>query len=350
MKKSRHFPELLIQLETVTDLNLALEKLQHDDVVGIPTETVYGLGAAINSEKALKKIFAIKERPFFDPLIVHVSSKQMAQKLTPSWSPMLDFLSEHFWPGPLTLVVPKTEMVSSLITSGLETVGIRMPRNSLTLTLIERLGVPIAAPSANKFGRTSPTTAAHVQSEFKNENILVLDDGPCEVGLESTVLKVDRIGQDYVLAILRAGQIKKTDLEKALRSRPFQYQFVEAVSQKDSPGHLKHHYMPQIPLVLVKNRAYTSQKILDKTRQMLHQLPDEIEGVKIRKPLHIQTTKEFVLPDQSTLAARSLYSELRKMAEEPVDFLFFRILDYHSREEWQAVMDRLTKAASLVLD
>lgn len=332
------------------DLDLALEKLQRGDVIGIPTETVYGLGAAINSEKGLKKIFAIKERPFFDPLIVHVSSKHMAQTLTPHWSPMLDFLSEHFWPGPLTMVVPKTDVVSSLISSGLETVGIRMPRNSLTLTLIERLGVPVAAPSANKFGRTSPTTAAHVKSEFVGEDILVLDDGPCEVGLESTVLKIDLVGSTYTLAILRAGQVKKSDLERALHSRPFQYQFVEVVAAKDSPGHLKHHYMPQIPLVLVKNRAYTSQKILDKTKQMLHQLPGQIEGVQIRKPLHVQTVKEFTLPDQSPLAARALYSELRKSAEEPVDFLFFRVLDYHLREEWQAVMDRLTKAASLVLE
>lgn len=334
----------------VTDLSLALDKLQNGDVVGIPTETVYGLAASIESEAGLKKIFAIKERPFFDPLIVHVASKQMAQALTPEWSPMLDFLCEHFWPGPLTLVVPKSANVNSLITSGLETVGIRMPKSSLTLTLIERLGVPVAAPSANKFGRTSPTTAEHVRSEFKNEDILVLDGGPCEIGVESTVLKVNRTKEGYELAILRAGQIKKTDLEKALRNRPFQYQFLENISKQDSPGHMKHHYMPEIPLVLVKNRAYTSQKIMDKTKQMLHQLPDVVEGVRLKKPSQIQSAKEFVLPDQSALAARELYAQLRLMAKEPVDFLFFRITDYHSREEWQAVMDRLTKAASLILD
>jgi L-threonylcarbamoyladenylate synthase len=333
-----------------TDLSLALDKLQHGDVVGIPTETVYGLAASIDSEAGLKKIFAVKERPFFDPLIVHVASKNMAQTLTTDWSPMLDFLSEHFWPGPLTLVVPKSAKVNSLITSGLETVGIRMPRSSITLTLIERLGVPVAAPSANKFGRTSPTTAEHVRGEFQNENVLVLDGGPCDVGVESTVLKVNRVDGMYQLAILRAGQIKKTDLEKALRNRPFQYQFIENISRQDSPGHLKHHYMPEIPLVLVKNRAYTSQKIMEKTKQMLHQLPDEVEGVRLKKPAQIQSAKEFLLPDQSSLAARELYSQLRLMAKEPVDFLFFRLLDYHSREEWQAVMDRLTKAASLILD
>jgi L-threonylcarbamoyladenylate synthase len=274
----------------------------------------------------------------------------MAQALTPEWTPMLDFLCEHFWPGPLTLVVPKTDLVNPLITAGLETVALRMPRHSLTLTLIEKLNIPIAAPSANKFGRTSPTTAAHVRSEFPGEDLLVLDGGPCEVGLESTVLKVTRHGQQYELAILRPGHVKKADLEKALGSRPFQYHFTDVVKAKDAPGNMKHHYMPELPLVLVRNRAYTSQKILEKTKQMLHQLPDEVEGVRLKKPTQIQTAKEFVLPDQPTVAARSLYADLRSAAAQNVDFLFFRVLDFHSREEWRAVMDRLTKAASLVLD
>jgi len=270
--------------------------------------------------------------------------------LTTDWSPMADFLAEHFWPGPLTLVLPKTDAVDSMITSGLETVGIRMPRNSQTLSLIEKLDIPLAAPSANRFGRTSPTTAEHVRSEFPDEDLLILDGGPCDIGLESTVLLMKRTDNRYRLSILRAGGITRTQLEKALKNRPFEAEFVDVVSAKESPGHMKHHYMPETPLIFVKKKALTTSEILNKVKARIHQLPEQVEGVQIRKPTRLEVIRELQLPEDPGLAARQLYQKLRDLSSDGADVFFFRQTELHLREEWQAVIDRLTKASSIVLE
>ena len=140
--------------------------LLNEDVVAIPTETVYGLAGSISSEKALHKIFKTKERPYFDPLIVHVSSIEQAKEYVTDWTEITEILAQNFWPGPLTFVLPKNDKVSDTITSGLNTVAIRMPNHIKTLKLIESLGTPVAAPSANPFKKTSPTTTAHVSEYF----------------------------------------------------------------------------------------------------------------------------------------------------------------------------------------
>lgn len=333
-----------------SELEKAHEILINGGVVAIPTETVYGLAAGIHKRIGIEKIFQVKKRPFFDPLIVHVSSKQMAARLTTDWSPMADFLAEHFWPGPLTLVLPKTDAVDSMITSGLETVGIRMPRNSQTLSLIEKLDIPLAAPSANRFGRTSPTTAEHVRSEFPDEDLLILDGGPCDIGLESTVLLMKRTDNRYRLSILRAGGITRKQLEKALKNRPFEAEFVDVVSAKESPGHMKHHYMPETPLIFVKKKALTTSEILNKVKARIHQLPEQVEGVQIRKPTRLEVIRELQLPEDPGLAARQLYQKLRDLSSDGADVFFFRQTELHLREEWQAVIDRLTKASSIVLE
>ncbi|MEZ0392452.1 MAG: L-threonylcarbamoyladenylate synthase [Pseudobdellovibrionaceae bacterium] len=336
---------------TNSQLDQAIEKLKQGDVVAIPTETVYGLAARIDSKAGIQKIFSTKQRPFFDPLIVHVSSKDMAAKLTTDWSPLADFLAEHFWPGPLTLILPKADAVDSMITSGLSSVGIRMPKHSLALSLIEKSGVPLAAPSANRFGRTSPTTADHVKSEFPNEGLLVLDGGPCEVGLESTVLLIRRFDERYELSILRSGKVTQGELEKTLQNQKFQISFVAITDKKESPGQMKHHYMPEIPLVYVKNPALTETQVREKVKQMLFKLPDQVEGVQIRKPKNLDRAGELKLPDQAVLASRQFYAELRRMAEsQNYDFLYFRRQALHDKEDWNALKDRLTKAASLILE
>ena len=140
-------------------IDQAKEYLLKNDIIGIPTETVYGLAASILSPKAIDKVFTIKERPSFDPLIVHVSSVQQAKEYSENWDDRCEKLAQAFWPGPLTMILPKSDQISGKITAGLETVGIRMPKHDLTLELIKLLGHPIAAPSANKFSKTSPTTA-----------------------------------------------------------------------------------------------------------------------------------------------------------------------------------------------
>jgi L-threonylcarbamoyladenylate synthase len=316
-------------------LDQAIECLKNDDVVAIPTETVYGLAAQINSPRAIAKIFEIKKRPFFDPLIVHVSSKKMAETLTTDWSPLANFLAEHFWPGPLTMVLPKSEIVSSMITSGLPSVGIRMPKHSLALSLMDRLGVPLAAPSANLFGKTSPTRAEHVEVEFKSEKLLVLDGGDCEVGVESTVLLIKRSGEKYDLAILRAGDVTQSTLDKSLRGARFDFQFVQVTDKKESPGHMKHHYMPAIPLLLT-SIDLSENEIIQQSQKLLQTKPKKI--------------RELILSVDARIAARDLYAKLRELAEIPgTDLLYFRLKPEHQSESWQAIMDRLTKAASFTL-
>ncbi len=331
-------------------LETAVQRLQNGDVVAIPTETVYGLAARIDSPNGIRRIFSTKQRPFFDPLIVHVSSKEMACTLTADWSPLANFLAEHFWPGPLTLVLPKSAQVDSMITSGLPSVGIRMPKHTMALSLIEKVGVPLAAPSANRFGRTSPTTAEHVASEFPESDLLILDGGPCEVGLESTVLHIQREGDHYKLSILRAGGVSQAELERTLQSQKFSFSFHNSLSKKESPGHMKHHYMPEVPLVLVKNLALSEDQILEETRKQISKLPDEIENVQIRKPQKIESAGELRLPAEAPLAFRLLYAELRRLGEsQQHDILYFRLMDFHQQPQWEALMDRLSKAASLIL-
>lgn len=329
----------------------AVNRLNAGEVVAIPTETVYGLAAKIDSKTGIEMIFSTKQRPFFDPLIVHVSSKKMAEALTRDWSPLADFLADHFWPGPLTLVLPKAEHVHGMITSGLESVGIRMPQHTLTLGLIDRVGVPLAAPSANRFGKTSPTTAEHVRQEFPNQDLLILDGGACEVGLESTVLSIQREDSKYQLCLLRAGAIKRSDLEKTLALGKFDFQFIENIAKGQAPGQMKHHYMPEIPLVLVRGEAKSEDEILQSSQQQILQLPDQIEGVKIIKPKKFEKLRRLELPDEATAAARHLYSELRSVSQTAdLDLIYFVIEQRHQTEDWKAVMDRLTKAASLILN
>ena len=330
-------------------LDQAIQLLQNNDVVAIPTETVYGLAAAINSPAGIAKIFALKKRPFFDPLIVHVSSKKMAEALTTDWNSLADYLADHFWPGPLTMILPKSESVSSMITSGLQSVGLRMPKHPMALELIDKLGVALAAPSANLFGKTSPTSAEHVRSEFIHENLLVLDGGACAVGVESTVLLIQRQGEKYQLSVLRAGDVTQTALEISLKAGGFNFEFNPVADKRQSPGQMKHHYMPDIPLVLTEADLLSEIEIMRLAEEQIRQLPDQIEGVSIKKVKSVQKAKELLLPRDARLAARNLYSELRKSAESEADLLYFRLRPEHKDESWQAIMDRLTKAASIHL-
>lgn len=332
------------------EIEKAIKLLRLGEVVGLPTETVYGLAARIDIPRAIEKIFKTKERPFFDPLIVHVSSIEQAQKLTSHWGQVAQTLAEDFWPGPLTLVLPKAEHVNPMITSGLESVGVRMPNHSLALEVIRQLGVPLAAPSANKFGRTSPTSALHVWSEFKDENVFVLDGGECTVGIESTVLLVKEANGQVDLSILRKGQVLASDIEASLLQRKMAFRFVDAVSKNESPGHLKHHYMPAIPLVLCEGRELGGSELLREINQKLSMLPDEVESVKIRKPQgDVQSYGLLDLSLDPVVAARELYSELRRLGESEFDCIVFYADQNRQGDHWDSLFDRLHKAASLIL-
>jgi len=320
----------------------ARERLLAGDVVAIPTETVYGLAASIASEEGLRKVFHLKNRPLFDPLIVHVASIQEAQRLVQAWPPLVDCLAHTFWPGPLTIVLPKSPQVHPLITSGLDTVAIRAPAHPLAQALIELVGTPLAAPSANKFGRTSPSRPEHVAQEFAGDDLCILDGGACTVGVESTVIEVVRGPDDQdTIRILRPGGVTTAMLQQALAQWP-QPVALGRASSTASPGHLKHHYMPPIPLVILHDQAQDVGLPLSvETRQHLAQqlpLPPDWRAC------------ELLLNEVPALAARELYSDLRRLATSGADLIYVRAIPERMQHDlWSAIWDRLQRAASVEL-
>jgi L-threonylcarbamoyladenylate synthase len=234
-------------------LDDAIKLLRQRHVIGLPTETVYGLAADGLNSVALARIFEVKQRPLFDPLILHVYDAAQAWELAADVPQIARLLAAHFWPGPLTLVLPKKDIVPDLATSGLPHVALRVPAHPVAQALLRAFGGPLAAPSANRFGRISPTDAAAVQAELGDAVPLILDGGPCQVGLESTVL--DLSGKDPIL--LRAGGISIEELEALIGP----VQRALPVSEKPiAPGQLKSHYAPRKPLRLVRTAEEIPQE------------------------------------------------------------------------------------------
>lgn len=331
-------------------IDIAVQLLNKNDVVAMPTETVYGLAAKIDSDVAIKKIFSTKERPFFDPLIVHVASIEQAKDCASEWNKVTDFLAKTFWPGPLTLVLPKAAHISDLITAGLPSVGLRWPQHPTAQELIKRAGVPLAAPSANKFGRTSPTKFQHVKEEFLG-SVFVVEGDQCAIGIESTVLSVKKQNDIYCLAILRKGAILKSVLTQKLESTKLRFEWVEALNKQESPGQMQHHYMPSIPFIVCRNSQMKLSELSNLLNQRLAELPDVVEGVKIIKPKTAIKKIEFLkLSENPVQAAREIYSQLRAASLRSPDALCFIQTSAHSGELWESVFDRLYKAASLILD
>ena len=333
----------------------AVIRLKKGEVVAFPTETVYGLGACIDQPLAIEKIFTTKQRPFFDPLIVHVPDVLSAQKCFKDWDLFCDHLANAFWPGPLTLVMPKSNLISDMITSGLPNVGVRIPKNETALQLLQQIGVPLAAPSANKFGQTSPTQAIHVEKEF-NGQVFVIKDQPSQVGIESTVLFVQKNAdqnatQTYSLSILRKGIILKSDIERSIATTSFKTVWNDQIDPKNAPGHMKHHYMPAIPFVICKNPALKLSELSQILNQRLNELPDTVEGLKIVKPTSSISKIEFLqLSTNPEIAAREIYSQLRLASDRKPQVLCLIQMPHHQSELWESVFDRLYKAASLIIE
>jgi L-threonylcarbamoyladenylate synthase len=222
---------------TPEQLEQAARLIREGELVAFPTETVYGLGANALDARAVRRIFELKGRPSTSPLIVHVDSVEMAQSLAASWPDRAVQLAARHWPGPLTLVVPKRPVVPDEVTAGLDTVGLRMPAHPVALGLIRAAGVPIAAPSANRFTELSPTIADHVRASF-GDGLLILDGGPTDVGIESTVVSL--AGPEPVL--LRPGMVALDGFGRA--SDPVN-------GAHPAPGMSPRHYSPRTPLVIV---------------------------------------------------------------------------------------------------
>jgi L-threonylcarbamoyladenylate synthase len=225
-------------------IDIAAAALRAGEVVAFPTETVYGLGADALNERAVAQVFAIKNRPQFDPLIVHLPDKETVPQYADVIDARATALMERFWPGPLTLVLRKRPIIPDLVTAGLDTVALRVPAHPVALALLRAVGVPIAAPSANPFGYVSPTTAVHVQEMIGDSIGLILDGGPCTVGVESTVCALTEKGA----VVLRPGGVTIEEIEAVIGPVT-----IASSSQSDprSPGTLPRHYSPHVSLTLL---------------------------------------------------------------------------------------------------
>lgn len=357
---------------TPDNIQLAAELLQNHEVVGMPTETVYGLAGGIFQEKALSKIFSTKERPTFDPLIVHVSwdlnkEKDFLKKLSDLQLINLSLLStedqtmatrlmQAYWPGPLTLIFPKSPLVPDLATSGLSTVAIRMPQHPVAQALIQAVGTPLAAPSANQFGRISPTTAEAVGRELGGRIELILDGGPCSVGVESTVLSL--AGGSWTL--LRPGGIPAAEIEQVL-GRPLTKKSPSA--NLTSPGMLESHYAPRKKLYLLpgplhlmseeeKKSFYLSYKHLLRPSAILGLLicegdPGEAEEMFSQFTHSKILAKSLSLHGDLQEAAKNLFAEMRSLDESAAEVIF-AVPCAGPKGLGLAIADRLKRASSLL--
>ncbi len=236
----------------ISDVSIAAAALQRGELVAFATETVYGLGGVALWPETVARIFEAKGRPTFDPLIVHVPDLASVRELVTEFPPLAERLAREFWPGPLTLVLPKAACIPDLVTSGLSSVAIRIPSHPLALELLRQVGLPIAAPSANLFGRVSPTTAAHVHDQLGDRTEWILDGGPCEIGVESTVLAIPASGPP---TLLRPGGVTLEAIESVIGqvalpvTTPAPEKHTSGQAQL-APGGLPQHYAPATPVVI----------------------------------------------------------------------------------------------------
>jgi L-threonylcarbamoyladenylate synthase len=315
----------------------AAEILRAGGTVAFPTETVYGLGANALDDAAVARIFAAKERPGWDPVIAHVSGREMVDRVAevPAGA---ERLMEAFWPGPLTLLLPRTAAVPDRVTAGRPLVGVRMPRHDLALALICEAGVPVAAPSANRFGRTSPTTAAHVLADLEGRIDAVLDGGATEVGVESTVIGPAESGAGWV--IYRPGEVSQEALEHVLGAGAMEvFQPVERVGEPESlpsPGVGIRHYAPRARLVLVSAAELAAAVAADGSKVGV-MLPEEWES-----PGAAFVYRWGAWGDGEALARR-LFAGLRELDEAGAEVIVCPVPEMGGIGE--AIRDRLRKAA-----
>jgi len=312
-----------------TDENLlrAVSVLKSGGVISFPTETVYGLGADAFNPKAVACIFEVKKRPFFDPLIVHIASLEQINMLVSDVPASMNRLAERFWPGPLTLIFKKKESVPDIVTAGLDTVAVRMPSHPVARRLIELLGSPIAAPSANRFGSISPTEAIHVREQLGNSVDMIIDGGPCEIGIESTIIKINGDSAE----LLRPGGVPLELLSEELAA----IHVIDQTSMVEAPGQLPYHYSPVTPVKLV-NRISS----------------DDIEHANyaflfFKKPeLPIDDRRAFILSQSGDLreAATNLFSALHRLDKIGADVILAEHVPGHGLG--RAIMDRLLKASN----
>lgn len=235
----------MLETRVTDDLEAAAHALRDGKLVAFATETVYGLGAHALDPNAVARVFAAKNRPHFDPLIVHIWHPDQARSLALQIPPLAEQLIDRFWPGPLTLVLPKQAIVPDLVTAGLDSVALRVPDNRETRDLLEAAGIPVAAPSANLFGQVSPTSAQHVADQLAGRIDMIFDGGPCRVGIESTVVRV----RESHAELLRLGGLPLEELEAEIGPIDFAPESTQPhQTAQSAPGRLPQHYAPRTPI------------------------------------------------------------------------------------------------------
>lgn len=322
----------------------AAQLIKENELVAFPTETVYGLGGNGLVDETVDKIYTAKGRPSDNPLILHISHKEQLKQLVSQIPPLAEALMEAFWPGPLTLVLPKQKGVAMRASAGLDTIAVRMPDHPIALDFIKEAGVPIAAPSANRSGRPSPTTAQHVLQDLDGRIAGVLDGGPTGIGVESTV--VDACGE--VPIILRPGGITAEQIAQITGEVALDPGLTQEGIAPRSPGMKYRHYAPEGEMWLVEG------KDLQETVQTINRLIEE--GIQDGKKVGVLTTAEgksaypkahrvFPCGTRTDLitVARHLYDALRTFDDEGIDFILAET--FPEQGVGQAVMNRLRKAA-----
>lgn len=308
------------------DIDYAKQALEKGGLVAIPTETVYGLAANALDAKAVTKIFVAKKRPYFDPLIVHVASAAEVSKYATTVPTMATELMQRFWPGPLTLLLPKKELVPDLVTSGLDRVGLRCPDHALTLQLLRSLSFPLAAPSANPFGYISPTLPQHVQDQLGDEVDYILDGGACTVGIESTIVGFEN---DQPV-IYRVGGLSVEQIETVTGKAEVKL----STSNPQAPGQLISHYAPRKPLVVGNVNQLLKQYAAKRVAVLSFRESFSAENI----------VKQLVLTSSGSVeeAAQHLFAYMRLLDASEAEI----ILAERAPEEGlgRAINDRLKRA------
>lgn len=291
----------------ITDIDVAIELLNNEDVIGIPTETVYGLAGNIYSEKAINKIYEIKKRPLINPLIVHIKSLTYLDKVAVDVTESALKLAKAFWPGPLTLVLNKHHSVSEIVTAGKSTVAVRIPNHPVALSLLESVNFPLAAPSANPFGCISPTSAEHVAGYFKDEIKIVLDGGVCKRGIESTIIGFN----NNEATLYRLGSISVEEIESVAGKIKI---ITKNETEPNAPGMFSKHYAPFTPAFLTNDVQELIKTFSDKKLGLLlfnRKIPDK------------KITYQEVLSKSGDLkeAATNLYAALHRLDKNNLDII-----------------------------
>lgn len=309
------------------DIARAKHLLENDDVVGIPTETVYGLAGNALSENAILKIYSVKNRPKFDPLIAHTNSLDKVRNMVRNIPEKAAQLAEAFWPGPLTILLNKKPEVPDLLTSGLDRVAVRIPNHPLTIELLSELEFPLAAPSANPFGYVSPTSAKHVNDQLGDQIQYILDGGSCHIGLESTIVGFE----ENEVVVYRLGGTKVEVIEEVVDKVKIQ---VNESSNPAAPGMLKSHYSPGRKMI-----------IGDIAENLKRLNPNSTGVLSFNSAYEVPEQNQVVLSPSGDMdeAARNIFAALRRMDQPHIDVILAEFVPQEGLGK--AINDRLRRAA-----